>query len=81
MRIFAIAIVAVVLIGCAAPEQRLADQAAVERSTAYRNRLQDIDDNNRCVSYGAQPGTEAYANCRAQLSQAHAMALQTEADR
>lgn len=81
MRICAIAIVAVVLTGCTTPEQRLADQAAVEGSTVYRNRLQDIDDSNRCVSYGAQPGTEPYANCRAQLSQAHAMALQTETNR
>jgi len=81
MRIFAVAVVAVALVGCIAPEQRLADQAAAERSNAYRSRLQDIDDNNRCVTYGAQQGTEAYANCRAQLSQARALAFQAEADR
>lgn len=36
-------------------------------SPAEREAAMDAHDNGRCVSFGAQPGTEAYTNCRMQL--------------
>jgi hypothetical protein len=35
-----------------------------ERIIAERN----TKDNQKCLSYEAQPGTDAYVNCRAQLN-------------
>lgn len=80
MRTLSKVLTVIVLVGCIIPGRVLA-QFITGGGATYRNQLQDTDDNNRCVIYGAQPGTEAYADCRAQLSQAHVMALQAEADR
>lgn len=73
MRTLSKMLVAMVLANCIIPGP-LAAQSESGASTTYPNQLQDTDDNNRCVTYGAQPGTEPYAACRAQLSQMHAMA-------
>lgn len=73
MRTLSKVLVGTALIGCVLPGQQLSAQSVPEGAPAYRNQLQDLDDDKRCVSYGAQPGTESYADCRAQLHQAHEM--------
>lgn len=77
MRIFSTVLVAMTLAGWLAPVSQVAAQSAPEAGAAYPNQLQDIEDNNRCLSYGAQPGTKPYADCRVQLNQMHLMARQS----
>ena len=45
-----------------------------EQITAERN----AKDNQKCLGYGAQPGTDAYVNCRAQLDSARTTAAAIE---
>lgn len=75
------AIAAMALTGCISAQQRAADQMSAARSASYTAYLQEIDDNNRCVSFGAQPGTSAYTRCRLQLAQMRANAIGAERDR
>ncbi|HWH56881.1 MAG TPA: hypothetical protein VN682_04570 [Terriglobales bacterium] len=65
-----------ILVGWLAPESQVAAQSAPEAGATYPNQLQNIEDNDRCLSYGAQPGTKPYADCRMQLNQMHLMARQ-----
>jgi len=59
-----ILLVALLLGGCMTTEERIAAHAA--------------EDNQKCVGYGAQPGTPAYVNCRAQLDSARTQARAIE---
>jgi hypothetical protein len=65
---------AALVLACCIMPGRLAAQSAPQAGTTYRNQLQESDDDNRCVTYGAQPGTEPYADCRAKLRQMHELA-------
>src|SRR5436853_2515774 len=38
-------------------------------SPAEREAAMDAQDNSRCLSFGTEPGTEAYTNCRMHLFQ------------
>ncbi|HEY2071661.1 MAG TPA: hypothetical protein VGG48_19030 [Rhizomicrobium sp.] len=75
MRQFLIMSLAVIaLSGCISPE---------EQAAAYRSQVAAADaaDNSRCLSYGTQPGTSAYTQCRMQLTQLRAQAAQQDQDR
>jgi len=61
----ALAAAASILAGCASEAERAARWAAV--------------DDAKCKSYGAQPGTPAYVQCRAQLDAARTQAIATAA--
>ena len=60
MRVFLVPLVALALSGCMTNEERLAARNA--------------KDDQKCVSFGAQPGTDAYISCRAQLDSARTTA-------
>jgi hypothetical protein len=53
-------LVALLLTGCLTAEQRIAKHNA--------------EDNQKCLGYGAQVGSSAYVNCRAQLDSARTTA-------
>jgi hypothetical protein len=53
-------LVALLLAGCMTREERIAAQSA--------------KDDQKCLAYGARPGTDAYVNCRAQLDSARTTA-------
>jgi hypothetical protein len=55
---------AMLLCGCMTREERIAAQNA--------------RDDQKCLSYGARPGTDAYVNCRAQLDGARTTAAAIE---
>jgi predicted esterase YcpF (UPF0227 family) len=62
MRVFIACCFALLLAGCLTQEERDARmQAQIEAA--------DAADANRCSSYGAQPDTPAYTQCRMQLTQ------------
>jgi len=56
MRELIVLVVALSLAGCMTREERIAAQNA--------------KDDQKCLGYGARPGTDAYVNCRAQLDAA-----------
>lgn len=60
MRVIAILAVGLMLGGCLGEEQRIAERNA--------------RDDQKCLGYGARPGTDAYVNCRAQLDSARTTA-------
>lgn len=62
MRIFIIFCFALLLVDCASQQEREA-KMQVQIAAA------DAADASRCASYGAQPGTPAYTECRIQLTQ------------
>ncbi len=62
MRVFIACCFALFLAGCASQQEREARMQAQIVSM-------DEADNNRCIDYGNQPGTPAYAQCRMQLTQ------------
>jgi len=43
-------------------------------TTEERIAAQNAKDNQKCLGYGAQPGSPAYVNCRAQLDAARTTA-------
>jgi hypothetical protein len=55
MRVFIACCLALLLTGCLTQEER---EARIDGA-----------DNDRCIGYGAQPGTSAYTQCRMQLAQ------------
>ena len=55
---------ALALAGCITAEEQMAQAKA-------RN---NAEDNQKCLSYGAQPGSPAYVSCRAQLDSARTQA-------
>lgn len=61
MRVVAILAVSLSLGGCLTSEQLIAERNA--------------KDDQKCQSYGARPGTDAYVNCRAQLDSARTTAI------
>lgn len=61
---YLILLVALALASCMTDEERIAQFKA-------RN---NAEDNQKCLSYGAQPGSSAYVNCRAQLDSARTQA-------
>ena|SRR5581483_1556888 len=61
MRIIAACILALMLTGCAAYEQRQREQAAAEAAAVAAN------DDAQCRFYGAAPGSQAYIQCRMNL--------------
>lgn len=60
MRVVAILAVSLSLGGCLTDEQLIAERNA--------------KDDQKCQSYGARPGTDAYVNCRAQMDSARTTA-------
>jgi hypothetical protein len=60
----ALLLTAILLCGCMTREQQVAEQNA--------------RDDQKCMSYGARPGTDAYINCRAQLDGARTTAAAIE---
>jgi hypothetical protein len=62
LKIIAVFIGFLLLPGCAAYEQ----QHAAERQAEFQAIQQNED--AQCRSYGAEPGSAAYVNCRTQLS-------------
>lgn len=60
MRIVAVVVLGLSLGGCLTTEERIAERSA--------------KDDQKCQSYGARPGTDAYINCRAQLDSARTTA-------
>jgi hypothetical protein len=67
----------------ARPAQGLACQATKERQPCpgarwrFMRAKANAEDNQKCLSYGAQPGTPAYVSCRAQLDSARTQASAT----
>lgn len=63
----AIVLVVLLLTACMGDEERIAARNAA--------------DDQKCLAYGARPGTDAYVNCRAQLDSARttASAIQSSA--
>jgi hypothetical protein len=57
-------VLAILLCGCMTREQQIAEQNA--------------KDDQKCLSYGARPGSDAYVNCRAQLDGARTTASAIE---
>jgi hypothetical protein len=62
-------LVALSLAGCITAEEQVAQ---------YRAKA-NAEDNQKCLSYGAQPGSPAYVQCRAQLDSARTQADATVA--
>ena len=72
MRPVVVIILAASLVGCASEAERQARQAErLERLAAA--------DDAKCKGYGAQPGSPAYVQCRAQLDAARTQAIATAA--
>ena len=59
------------LVGCMSPEERAA------RAAAYQAQL-EVQEDAQCRSYGAEPGSQTYVQCRMLLQQ---QAAQAEAQR
>jgi hypothetical protein len=60
MRVIAVLMVALSLGGCLSDQEVIAERAA--------------KDDQKCLSYGARPGSDAYVTCRAQLDSARTTA-------
>ena len=59
--------VAILLAGCANQQQAKEDQAAAEEVAKETGTIDDA----RCRSYGFQPGSPDYAQCRADIDIGH----------
>ena len=66
LRTAGLAAIAIAMTGCAERQRERLVQLGEERD-------------QKCRSFGAQPGTEAYVNCRVQLEQVAAVQEQTAA--
>ena len=64
MRVILALVLAIPLSGCLTPQERMAEAKA-------RN---NVLDDQKCLGYGARPGTDAYVNCRAHLDSARTTA-------
>jgi hypothetical protein len=64
MRAVAVLVLAFALTGCMTDEQRVAAQNA--------------KDDQKCLGYGARPGSDAYVTCRSQLDAARTAAAAAE---
>jgi hypothetical protein len=60
----AVILLSLPLAGCLTPSERLQERA---REAQAAN---DARDDQQCRSYGAQPGSDVYVNCRAQMTAA-----------
>lgn len=65
---------AVLLTGCVSPAERAAQMRAQWAAI-------DAADNSRCLSYGTQRGTPAYAQCRMQIAQMRQQAIEADQTR
>ncbi len=82
MRYFIIAAVAVMLTGCVSPAEQYRvsqDPWAFNPFGLFKKQAtwEDIDD-GKCRSYGAEPGTPVYIQCRASLGVASQMQQQQQ---
>ena len=59
--------VAILLAGCANQEQAKEDRAAAEEAAKETGTIDDA----RCQSYGFQPGSPDYAQCRKDIDSGH----------
>jgi hypothetical protein len=64
MRIILALVLALPLCGCQTDQERMAE---------FKARNNALDD-QKCLGYGARPGTDAYVNCRANLDSARTTA-------
>jgi hypothetical protein len=75
MRYVFVCFFALLLYGCATPEQRAAQQAAQQQADAERSRQQEAAYNrqlrNQCESIGYQPNTDPWRQCLLQLHTAN----------
>jgi hypothetical protein len=55
------------LAGCAGTNDQAANKEAIAQEKAQASAIAQQDD-ARCQSFGAKPGSEAYARCRASLT-------------
>lgn len=74
MRVLLIAAAALMLAGCVSEKQKEADAQAMANAAAYQRALQNTEDANKCVGYGAVQGTPEYTQCRLQFTQMHQQA-------
>lgn len=58
----AVAVALCLFLGACANQQQLAAQRAAQQAAL------NAEDDNTCRSYGAQPGSDQYINCRMMLS-------------